>query len=489
MKSRLKLTTTAVDKLRFPEGAVSKTGTPLSHFVFWDTELKGLGIRLSAASPTKTYLMQRRVKGGPQRNISIGRHGAPVLLPDGKLRSYPFGADDARTLAMTTLAQLRSGVDPVAEEQRKRKEAEHQAEQDKALSTSLREVMAHYFEHHRVKGRPLRPKTKLDYRLFMERHFADWMDQPVAGIDRNACTDKIREVEAASSIQAHKAKVYLRLFLNYAPEMPGHADPKTGEPRILAINPVTLTKRTAPTSKPKARHRSIDVAKIGAVWLVLRQRAANPVRELDRTAADWVSTLVLTGFRATECAALEWSWVNFDAKTITLPGDVDTDDERLFAGVKTHAEMTWPMSDVLHDILKARSELDSKDERYVFPSRADNDVPYIAHARGTLKAIAEVAGCYVVKDGKKIYRLSPHDLRRTAVRVAIACRVDYALRMRMLNHASSGVHDDYERDMNPETLRPGMNAIAKYITDAAAVAEAQATGANVINLADRKRAN
>ena len=33
MKSRLKLTTTAVDKLRFPEGAVSKFGTPLSHFV------------------------------------------------------------------------------------------------------------------------------------------------------------------------------------------------------------------------------------------------------------------------------------------------------------------------------------------------------------------------------------------------------------------------------------------------------------------------
>ena len=477
-KHRQKLTTTAVDKLRFPEGAVSKTGTHLSHFVFWDTELKGLGVRVSAASPTKTYLMQRRVKGGPQRNISIGRHGDPVLQPDGKLRSYPFGADDARTRAMTTLAQLRSGVDPVAEEQRKRKDAERKAEQDKALSTSLREVMAHYFEHHRVKGRPLRPKTKLDYRLFMERHFDDWLDEPVANIDRNACTDKIREVEAASSIQAHKAKVYLRLFLNHAKDM--HADPKTGEPRILAINPVTLTNRTAPTSKPKARHRSIDVARIGAVWLMLRKRAENPVRELDRTAADWVSTLILTGWRATECAALEFSWVNFDAKTITLPGDVDTDDARLFAGVKTHEEMTWPMSDVLHDILKARSELDSKDERYVFPSRADNDVPYIAHARGTMKAVAVAAGEPV---------LSPHDLRRTAVHVARACRVDYNLRIRLLNHKAQAVHDDYENDRNPETLRPAVNAIAKYVTDAAAVAEAQASGANVVNLADRKRAN
>lgn len=484
MKSRLKLTTTAVDKLRFPEGAVSKTGTPLAHFVFWDTELKGLGIRLSASSPTKTYLMQRRVKGGPQRNISIGRHGDPVLLPDGKLRSYPFGADDARTLAMTTLAQLRSGVDPVAEEQRKRKEAERQAEQDKALSTSLREVMTHYFEHHRVRNRPLRPKTKLDYRLFMERHFADWLDKPVAGITRGMCLDKITEVEKRSSVQMHKASVYLRLFLNHAAEM--HADQKTGEYTILASNPAERARKIKKTHPPKARDRSIDLAKIGAVWSLLRQRAANPVRDLDRTAADWVSTLILTGWRATECAALEWSWINFDAKTITIPGDVDTDDARLFAGVKTHAEMTWPMSDVLHDIIKARSELDGRDERYVFPSRADNDVPYIAHARGTLLAIAKVADCYVIEDGEKVYRLSPHDLRRTAVRVAIAARVDYALRMRMLNHAPAGVHDDYERDRNPETLRSGVNAVAAYILDAAAVAEAQASGANVVNLADRR---
>jgi integrase len=486
MKSKIKLTTTAVDKLRSPEGAVSKTGTPLSHFVFWDTELKGLGVRVSASSSTKTYLMQRRVKGGPQRNISIGRHGDPVLLPDGKLRSYPFGADDARTLALATLAQLRSGVDPVAEEQRKRKEAERQAEQDKALGTTLRQVMTYYFEHHRVKGRPLRPKTKLDYRLFMERHFADWLDAPVANIDRLMCEDKITEIEKSSPIQAHKASVYLRLMLNAAREQ--HADPKTGEYTILAVNPAERARKIKKTHPPKARDRSIDLAKIGAVWSLLRQRAANPVRDLDRTAADWVSTLILTGWRATECAALEWSWVNFDAKTITLPGDVDTTDERLFAGVKTHAEMTWPMSDVLHDILKARSELDGKDERYVFPSRADNDVPYIAHARGTLKAIAEVADCYLVKDGKKIYRLSPHDLRRTTVRVAIACRVDYSLRMRMLNHAASSVHDDYERDRNPETLRPGVNAVATYILDAAAVAEAQASGANVVNLADRREA-
>lgn len=89
MTNKIKFTTTAVDKLRFPKGAVSRTGTPLNHFVYWDTELRSLGVRLSANSPTKTYLVQHRVRGGAERSVSIGRHRDPMLLPDGKLRSFP----------------------------------------------------------------------------------------------------------------------------------------------------------------------------------------------------------------------------------------------------------------------------------------------------------------------------------------------------------------------------------------------------------------
>ena len=214
---------------------------------------------------------------------------------------------------------------------------------------------------------------------------------------------------------------------------------------------------------------------------MLRKRAENPVRDLDRTAADWVSTLILTGWRATECAALEWSWINFDAKTITIPGDVDTEDERLFAGVKTHEEMTWPMSDVLHDILKARSNSTARTSATSSPAARTMTCRTSRTRAATMKARLQLAA------GEPV--LSPHDLRRGAVHIARACRVDYNLRMRLLNHKPQAVHDDYENDRNPETLRPAVNAIAKYIADAAAVAEAQATGANVINLADRKRAN
>lgn len=476
MPNKIKLTTTAVDRLR-------------DAGIYWDTQTPGLGVRVSDTG-RKTYFYKRRVKGGSRREVSLslGRHGDPVLMPDGSARSFPYGVDDARKDAAPVLAQLLAGVDPVKQREEAEAAVAAKAEQNKALSTTLRHVIDDYLEHHRVQstGRPLRPKTKVDYRDFMERHFADWLDKPVAAIDRNDCTHKIREVEEVSPIQAHKAKVYLRLFLNHAREM--HADPKTGEPRILAINPVTLTKKTAPTSKPKPRTRRIPAGKVGAAWLMLRRRAENPVKEVDRTGADWVSTLLLTGWRATECAALEWSWINFDAKTITLPGDVDTEDARAFAGVKTHAEVTYPLSDALYEILKARSELESRDERYVFPSRADSDVPHITTANGTMRALAKVTGCYKLEDGKTKYLLSPHDLRRTAEDAALACKIDYSLRLRLLNHKPQEVHDaSYSNDPSPEVLRPAVNAIANYILDAARVAEAQESGANVINLADRKK--
>ena len=100
---RIKLTTTAVEKLH-------------TSGIYW-TDTPGLGVRVSP-SGTKTYFFQRRVKGSrKERNVSLARHGDPVLLPDGSVRSFPFGADDARTKAAGVLALLLAGRDPVAEEE------------------------------------------------------------------------------------------------------------------------------------------------------------------------------------------------------------------------------------------------------------------------------------------------------------------------------------------------------------------------------------
>jgi integrase len=441
---KIKLTNAVVEKL--PVGV---------HWVQQAYGEGGLGVRVSE-SGLRTYFLKHRVNS-KERSISLGRHGAPVVI-GGNLRTFPYGAEDARKDASKLLGLMGDGIDPVQQERDAAAAAVVKAEQDKALATTLKQVRDDYLEHHRVKGRPLRPKTKKDYREFMDRHFADWLPEPVAAINRTMCDDKIREIEAKSRIQAHKARVYLRMFLNSAQE-------------ILSENPVKRMKTKTHAADPRTRR--IPAAKIGAVYMMLRARSANPSKELDRTAADFVTTLLITGWRSTECAALEWSWINLAAKTVTLPGDVDTVDERAFAGVKTHATVTYPLSDVLCGILEVRAALESKDERYVFPGRADSEIGHITTAIRTMSEVAKSAG---------MERASPHDLRRSYTSVARACRVDYADRLHLLNHSSKNVHDDYERDDDPEVLRPSINAVADYIVSASKVAEAQASGHNVISI-------
>jgi integrase len=459
MKNRIKLTTTAVDKLRTLDDQT---------LIYWDTQTPGLGVRVSK-SGKKTYFFQRRVKGGKERSISLGRQGDPVLH-NGTVRSFAFGAEDARAKAAAVLAQLLAGVDPVAEQERKEVEAAARAEQNKALATTLRQTLAHYLEHRRVQGKPLRPAYKFNLRLEIEKHFADWLDKPVAGITRDMCMTKITAIEARYPKQVAKIAQYLSQLLNHAREMHATDD---GYP-ILAVNPVQRMRKIKQLRKPKARSTRLPIGKVGVAWLAVRRRAENPVRELDRTTADWVSTVILTGWREGESAALRWEWIDWEAKTITLPGDLDiqTDDPRLFVGTKTRVTLVSPMSDVLHDILKARFDDEHRHPVYVFPAgRSDSDIPYVNTARGPLKTIEQATGVHV----------SLHDLRRTAVSVAIECRVDYSLRQRLLNHSSKNVHDDYERDDDPETMRPTMNAIAQFIVDAAKVAEARENGGNIIS--------
>jgi integrase len=472
MGNRLKLTSTSVERL-------SDAG------IYWDTQTPGLGVRVSD-SGLRTYFYKRRVKGsGVERNVTLARHGDPVLV-DGVLRTFPFGAEDARAKAAAVQAQMLAGVDPVQQRKDAEVAAVVKAEKDKAQSTSLQQTIDHYIEHHRVNGRPLRPKTKKDYCDFMARHFKTWLPQPVAGITRGMCLDKITEIEKGSAIQAHKCTTYLSLFLNHAREW--HANPVTGEYTILAVNPVERARKIKKTHAPKPRDRRIELSKIGAAWSLLRKRAEHPKREMDRTAADFISTLILTGWRAFECCALEWSWIDLQAKTIKLPGDVHADNELGFSGTKTHNEATYPLSDALHAILTMRSELESKDARYVFPSRGDGEMPHILKAGGTMRALAKITGCTKEVDGKTKYLLSPHDLRRSAESAALAVKVDYSLRQRLLAHKPQAVHDSaYGNDPSPEVLRPAVNAIANYIVDAGKVYDAQQAGHNVVSIADRKR--
>jgi integrase len=490
--NRMKLTTTAVGKLVFPVGGTTKTGKPLTQVVVWDTETRGLGVRLNALSNTKTYLLQRRVKGEAQeRSISLGRHGEPVLNADGSLRGHAFGAEDARARALGHLAQLLAGVDPVAAARLKREQVAAQAGDDAAKKATLREVMNHYIENKQTKYGPLRPRTRESITACIERHLPAWLDLPMAGtITRDACLVRFTEMSDSEVNQrtgqvgkkgsASLLFVYLRALCNHARDL--YENPADGAPRIFAVNPISRMVKVRKLNPAKVKKGRIPRDKIGAVYNILRIRATSGRTDIERTAADWLCFVALTGTRLTESGSLKKVYVDLNSNTVHFPGEV----------TKNHHDLTLPLSAPLIDILRPRLDTPPTDtaaarrrhrvrsSEYVFPSFGHKS-PYLTDPRGTLDAISEVAN---VRDTSgKLVNISTHDLRRTYEDILRYAKVDPDERRLILNHIGGDVHSvSYSNSDDPETLRPAMEAAAEWVLQQARIADSS----NVVPLFPEK---
>jgi integrase len=208
------------------------------------------------------------------------------------------------------------------------------------------------------------------------------------------------------------------------------------------------------------------------VRVKLQELRAHGLEDVERIAADWICTMLLTGTRLSESGSLKRSELNLSARRIRLRGDV----------VKNHHDLTLPISATLHEILEARltaSDIDTpaarrrKRERsteYVFPSFGKKQ-PFLTDARSTLEAVSEAAGIHV----------SPHVLRRTCEDILKFAGVDPDERRLLLNHLARDVHGaHYANDDDPESLRPAVEAASNWVLEQAGIVQAAADGTNVI---------
>ena len=92
-KQLIKVTNRAVEKLTPPE---------CGYIIGWDKEVKGFGIRATAAG-VRSFIVNYRLRGDARRKTP-GRYGALV-------------ADEARDKAKAWLRDVAEGIDPAKERQ------------------------------------------------------------------------------------------------------------------------------------------------------------------------------------------------------------------------------------------------------------------------------------------------------------------------------------------------------------------------------------
>jgi integrase len=104
---------------------------------------------------------------------------------------------------------------------------------------------------------------------------------------------------------------------------------------VLAVNPITQMFKLRKPNPKNTRKERVPLNKVGDVWNYLRVKAGSGHRDHERTACDWVSTILLTGMRSTESASLRRDDVDLVARTIRPRGAV----------VKNHNEIVLPISE------------------------------------------------------------------------------------------------------------------------------------------------
>ncbi len=151
---RLKLTKTAVDRLRSPDPSGKQT-------IYWDTEHKGFGVLVSGTKGTKTYIVQRDLPGGRARRVTVAQTNV-------------LSFDEALTQAKDKLADFYRGIDP----------------KHRAKVGTLRQVLEAYLraKHAATDAdfaagvNNLRKPTVRAYRSAVERYLAAWANRPLADI-------------------------------------------------------------------------------------------------------------------------------------------------------------------------------------------------------------------------------------------------------------------------------------------------------------------
>jgi integrase len=308
------------NRTKFTNTFVEKVVPQPKQQLFWDSELRCLGLRVGLRK--KAFFVRKEYAGKPI---------------EGTLGEFPvMTVEQARIKAMPLLAKIAQGIDPFAEQAEARREATAAAAQDWqtfTLQDAIHEHQARMRSKHTVQ------RSIDDQQRIAERYVKDWLDRPICQISRKDCIERHRKVtEKHGEYAANGLMRMMRAAWNSTDklfeELPGK-------------NPVMGVQ----FNRESRRQEPIPWADLPA-WRLKIMADTNRERRRGQLIT------LLTGLRKSGICNMQWDRLNFMDGTLFVPKE---------EGGKSR-EFTLPLSRIVIRLLQRQRRAVPANCPYVFPT-------------------------------------------------------------------------------------------------------------------------
>jgi integrase len=365
------------------------------NFTFTLARLKALEPRdkVYTVTDTKTPTLSARVTPNGQITLQVRRrpkgNRKVVTVSICKLTDgIPLNDIRARVIEIVRL--LNQGINP--NDQFRQETAQRDAE-TKTLGEAYKDYRGklHPYTH-----KPLSPNTLERYDRSIEKHLADWADQPMVSITPVMLLERFKQLQGEfGKGPAQCAATLVGACWTYANDM---ADPGDGS-QLYGPPPLRLLNKMLPGwRKTAARTRKVGIKELPA-WLAA-------VREEGGIQGAYFEALLLTGMRRRELAGLRWENVDMRRRRLHVPS------------TKNGEPLDLPITRRMMELLRWSRKTYPKSE-YPLPA---------LDPRGAAARIEKRCGV----------KFSPHDLRRTFTSLADNSGAGQYIIKGVLNHLSGG---------------------------------------------------
>lgn len=420
--ARIQLTINKIDNFQCPEGK--------SQVFLWDSEVAGLALRCTPQR--KTFVFQAELHGKSVR-ITIGEY--PAWRLDGTANSK---TPNARRRARELRGMIDQGIDPRQIEQQAKAEFEQQQQEENRQQFTLAQLWDAYVDankarwsthhldaHSRLihRGGEARVRSKIKHTI--PGPLASLLDTKLTDLSAECIAQWLEQENSTRKTVAALAFRMLRACINWGNEQTQFAG-------LVPSGAHTSKKVRRNVAKSQAKNDCLQKEQLLA-WF-------EAVKQLSPVISVFLQSLLLTGARREELAAMRWEDVDFKWSMMTIHDKVEG---------KRIIPLT-PYVSVLLSGLPRRNE-------WVFssPGAASGRIqdPLAAHSRAIT-----VAG---------LPKLTLHGLRRSFGSLAewVGCPV--GISAQIMGHKPTAIAEKHYRVRPLDLLRKWHCEIEKWILEQA----------------------